>query len=50
MVFRGDEKVRIAAALDEAGVDRVEAGMPAVSQEDFEAVREVARLGLRPES
>jgi methanogen homocitrate synthase len=47
VVFRRDEKVRIAAALDEAGVDRVEAGMPAVSQEDFEAVREVARLGLR---
>jgi methanogen homocitrate synthase len=47
VVFRRDERVRIAAALDEAGVGRVEAGMPAVSQEDFEAVREVARLGLR---
>jgi len=33
VVFRRDEKVRIAAALDEAGVDRIEAGMPAVSQE-----------------
>ena len=47
VVFRRDEKVRVAVALDEAGVDRIEAGMPAVSQEDFEAVREVAKLGLR---
>jgi len=47
VVFRRDDKLRIAMALDEAGVDRIEAGMPAVSQEDFEAVREIARQGLR---
>ncbi len=47
VVFRKNEKVKIATALDEVGVDRVEVGMPATSQEDFEAVREVAKLGLR---
>lgn len=47
VVFRKDEKVRIATALDEAGVDRVEAGMPAASRDDFEAVKEIARLGLK---
>lgn len=41
VVFRKDEKLRIARALDEAGVPRIEAGMPVVSDEDFEAVREI---------
>ncbi|MCK7480998.1 MAG: hypothetical protein M0C28_30185 [Candidatus Moduliflexus flocculans] len=35
VVFRKDDKLAIARALDEAGVDRIEAGMPAVSREDF---------------
>src|SRR5579862_7359199 len=30
VVFTADEKVRIAEALSEAGVDRIEAGLPAV--------------------
>lgn len=46
VAFRKAEKLEIARALDEAGVDRIEAGMPAVSQEDFEAVKEIAKLGL----
>ena len=46
VVFRKDEKVEIARRLDEVGVQRIEAGMPVVSQEDFEAVREIAHLGL----
>jgi len=46
IVFRDDEKVAIARALDEAGVDRIEAGMPAVSPSDEKAVREIAKLGL----
>ncbi len=41
-----EEKVEIARALDEAGVDRIEAGMPVVSEEDFQAIREISRLGL----
>jgi len=46
VVFRKNEKVEIAIALDEAGVHRIEAGMPAVSKEDFEAVKEIAKQGL----
>ncbi|MGC8556301.1 MAG: homocitrate synthase/isopropylmalate synthase family protein, partial [Conexivisphaera sp.] len=46
VVFRKDEKVEIARKLDEVGVQRIEAGMPVVSREDFEAVREIAHLGL----
>ncbi|MGH7861552.1 MAG: pyruvate carboxyltransferase, partial [Candidatus Dormibacteraceae bacterium] len=37
--FTPDEKVRIAEALAEAGVQRIEAGLPAVSAGDAEAVR-----------
>ncbi len=38
-----DEKVAIARALAEAGVDSIEAGSPAVSPEEAEAVRRVVR-------
>jgi len=47
VVFRKDDKVRIAQMLDEAGVERIEAGMPAVSDEDFAAIKEITGLGLR---
>jgi len=47
VVFRRDEKVEIARKLDEVGVQRIEAGMPVVSQEDFEAVRDISHLGLK---
>lgn len=47
VIFRVDEKVAIAKALDEAGIDRIEAGMPAVSPDDHQAVREIVNLGLR---
>ncbi|MFH1081264.1 MAG: 2-isopropylmalate synthase [Pseudomonadota bacterium] len=46
VVFRKDDKVRIAQKLDEVGIERIEAGMPAVSEEDFEAIKEITRLGL----
>jgi len=46
VVFRRDEKVKLAQALDELGIHSIEAGMPAVSQEDFDAVKEIANLGL----
>ena len=41
VVFRKEGKVRIAQLLDEVGVDRIEAGMPAVSHEDFEAIADL---------
>ena len=39
-----DEKIKIAALLDEMGVDIIEAGFPIASEGDFEAVSEVARI------
>jgi isopropylmalate/homocitrate/citramalate synthase len=47
VVFRSDEKVRIAQLLDEVGVHRIEAGMPVVSEDDFKAVKQIAQLGLK---
>ncbi|WP_163269395.1 2-isopropylmalate synthase [Chelativorans alearense] len=47
VVFTVDAKIRIAQKLDEVGVDRIEAGMPAVSQQDREAIREISKLGLK---
>src|SRR5262249_31553067 len=44
--FSADDKVRIAEALAETGVHRIEAGLPAVSRHDEEAVRRIAALGL----
>ena len=47
VVFRTEEKVRIARELDEAGVDRIEVAMPAVSDEDVRAVKGVVEQGLQ---
>ncbi len=44
--FKPDEKVRIAEKLAEAGVQRIEAGLPAVSPADAEAVKRIAAAGL----
>ncbi len=41
------EKVAIAEKLAEVGVDRIEAGMPAVSEQDFQAIKEISKLGLK---
>ncbi len=49
VVFTPDEKLEIARALDAAGIDRIEAGFPRVSADDFEAVRMIAGAGLRAE-
>src|ERR1044071_5779748 len=38
-----DEKLKIASALEEMGVDVIEAGFPIASTGDFDAVREVAK-------
>lgn len=46
VVFRRDEKVRIARELDAVGLPRIEAGFPVVSTEDMEAVKAIAHLGL----
>lgn len=44
--FTPDEKLRIAEKLAEAGVQRIEAGLPAVSTADAEAVSRIVRAGL----
>jgi isopropylmalate/homocitrate/citramalate synthase len=49
VVFRKDDKIRIAEALAEAGVHRIEAGMPAVSPQDAEAITEIVKRDLGPE-
>jgi len=48
IVFRKEDKIKIAQALAEAKVDRIEAGMPTVSEEDFLAVKEIASMRLGP--
>lgn len=47
--FRKDDKVRIAEMLAEMGVHRIEAGMPAVSEQDEEAIKEIVKRDLGPE-
>ena len=42
------EKLRVARALAELGVDVIEAGFPAASRGDWEAVREIARTVRGP--
>jgi isopropylmalate/homocitrate/citramalate synthase len=49
LVFTREDKVAIAKKLAELGVDRIEAGMPAVSQQDADAVKEIVDLNLGPE-
>lgn len=41
--------MKIARALDGTGVERIEAGLPSVSQSDKEAIRDIAYLGLEAE-
>jgi 2-isopropylmalate synthase len=43
-----DDKVRIAEALSELGVDVIEAGFPMTSEGESDAVRRIASLKLRP--
>jgi isopropylmalate/homocitrate/citramalate synthase len=47
VVFSVADKIAIAEKLDEVGVDRIEAGMPAVAEQDFQAIKEISRLGLK---
>ncbi|WP_114964804.1 LeuA family protein [Alkalilacustris brevis] len=47
VVFTVDDKVEIAQMLNDVGVERIEAGMPAVSPDDAEAIRRISKLGLK---
>jgi isopropylmalate/homocitrate/citramalate synthase len=49
ITFSKDDKIRIAEKLAEAGVHRIEAGMPAVSPPDEAAIREIVKRNLGPD-
>ena len=49
VVLMPEEKLEIARALDAAGIDRIEAGFPRVSDDDWRAVELVVGAGLRAE-
>jgi isopropylmalate/homocitrate/citramalate synthase len=47
VVLDPEQKLEIAKLLDELGIDRIEAGFPRVSQDDWNAVKLVSEAGLR---
>jgi isopropylmalate/homocitrate/citramalate synthase len=49
VVLDPEQKLEIARLLDDLGVDRIEAGFPRVSQDDWDAVKLIAGAGLRAE-
>ena len=49
VVLGPEEKLELARALDAAGIDRIEAGFPRVSEEDYRAVELIVGAGLRAE-
>ncbi len=49
VVLTPEDKREIAKALDAAGIDRIEAGFPRVSAEDWRAVELIVGAGLRAE-
>jgi isopropylmalate/homocitrate/citramalate synthase len=49
IVFSREDKVAIAKQLDAIGIHKIEAGTPAVSQGDADAIREICDSGLKAE-
>ena len=49
VVLTPEDKLEIARALSEAGVERIEAGFPRVSEDDYRAVQLIAGVGLAAE-
>ena len=49
VVLTPDEKLELARGLDELGVERIEAGFPRVSDDDWRAVELIASAGLAAE-
>ncbi|MPW27042.1 homoaconitate hydratase [Alkalibaculum sp. M08DMB] len=47
--FNCDTKVKIASALTDLGVDVIEVGIPAMGDEEIEAIRKVSQLDLKSE-
>ena len=49
VVLSPEDKLEIATALDTVGIDRIEAGFPRVSEDDWKAVELIATAGLHAE-
>jgi isopropylmalate/homocitrate/citramalate synthase len=49
VVLDPEQKLEIARLLDELGIDRIEAGFPRVSQDDWDAVKLISDAGLQAE-
>jgi isopropylmalate/homocitrate/citramalate synthase len=49
VVLSPEDKLRIAEALSDAGVDRIEAGFPRVSADDWRAIELILEAGLNAE-
>ena len=47
VVLDPEQKLEIARLLDELGIDRIEAGFPRVSKDDWDAVKLMSEAGLR---
>lgn len=49
LVFNKDQKIALAEKLAEIGIQRIEAGMPAVSRQDAEAISAIVKMNLGPD-
>jgi len=49
VTFTHEEKMAIAQALSDLGIDVIEAGFPVISDGDFAACRDIAKMGLDSE-
>ncbi len=49
VIFTTEERIAIAKALNDLGVDRIEFGMPVVSKDIYEAFQEVAKMNFTSE-
>jgi len=49
VVLHPEEKLELARGLDELGIERIEAGFPRVSDDDWRAVELISQAGLRAE-
>ncbi len=47
VVFSPEDKIAIAEKMADVGVDRIEAGMPAVSPDDYKAIKQICSMGLK---
>ena len=47
VVLSPSDKLRLAQALDDMGIPQLEVGMPAVSDEEFENIKAIAKAGLK---